>query len=87
MTTPPPLTPPRWGDPIHKDLAYVKRASAENQAAHWNAVLVCDSLLGPGSGFVVGVGPRREGRYPLVWLPQFDLHVARPQGEDAAPPA
>ncbi|MCW2843176.1 MAG: hypothetical protein JWN22_1092 [Nocardioides sp.] len=69
MATPPPLSPPRWGEPITEDAAYVKRPTAERQADHWTAALADDPLLGPDSGFRVGVGPRHDGRYPLVWVP------------------
>lgn len=39
MATPPPLSPPRLGDPINRELAYVKRASADRQDEMWNSVL------------------------------------------------
>ena len=69
MATSPPLSPPRWGEPIGDGTYYVKRQSAERQAKAWNTVVAKDPALGPCSGFRVGVGPRREGRYPLVWVP------------------
>jgi hypothetical protein len=72
MATPPPLSPPRWGEPINEDTAYVKRQSAERQADYWNIAIAGDPLLGPDSGFRVGVGHRRDGRYPLVWVPLED---------------
>ncbi len=78
MTTPPSLTLPRWGERLHPALAYVKRISAARQAAAWNQQLVGDPVLGPSSGFYVGVGAAQEQvdlpgqvrkRYPLIWLP------------------
>lgn len=70
MATAPPLTTPREGDRITdmEDLSYVKARSAAHQADMWNRVLNDDPVFGPASGFVVGVGPRMDGRYPLVWL-------------------
>ena len=69
MSTPPPLSLPREGERIRGDtFAYVKRASSVRQAAAWNEQLAGDPVLGPGSGFVVGVGPRMDGRFPLVWV-------------------
>lgn len=67
--TGPALTPPRLGDPIDHDSAYVTRASAETQAAHWNALLADDDMFGPASGLVVGVSPVKiNRRYRLVWV-------------------
>lgn len=53
---PPALTAPRLGDPIARDgdCAYVKRASADNQARTWNTVLASDPVFGPSSGLCVG---------------------------------
>ena len=69
MAVPPPLDPPRAGRRIRGEtFAYVKRVSAERQAAAWNEQLANDPVLGPTSGFVVGVGERSEGRYPLIWV-------------------
>jgi hypothetical protein len=45
MATPPPLNPPRLGDPISKECSYVKRASAEKQAGYWNLALANDPEL------------------------------------------
>jgi hypothetical protein len=69
MAIPPPLNPPRLGDPIAPGFGYVKRSSAERQAAYWNVVLADDPAFGPSSGLVVGVSPIKDqdGRYPLVW--------------------
>lgn len=65
----PSISVPQDGLPLRDlDLAYVKRQSAERQAQHWNETLALDPVLGPTSGYVVGVGPRREGLYPLVWV-------------------
>lgn len=67
----PALTPPSEDAPVTTsgfELTYVKRSSAEGQAAVWNEVLADDPVLGPSSGLVVGVGPRANGRYPLVWV-------------------
>lgn len=69
MPTPPPLSPPRWGEPIGEGIDYVKRQSAERQAETWNSVIAEDPVLGPECGLRVGVGLRRDGRYPLVWVP------------------
>lgn len=68
MTMSPSLTAPRIGDRITEaeDLSYVKRSSALLQADIWNEVLRDDALFS-GAG-VVGVGPRMDGRYPLVWV-------------------
>ena len=70
MAIPPPLNPPRLGDPINKEFSYVKRASAEKQAAYWNTVLAKDTAFGPMSGLVVGVAPIKDedGCYQLVWI-------------------
>jgi hypothetical protein len=66
---PPSLNPPRLGDPICDETAYVKRASSENQARAWNEVLADDPVFGPASGLRVGVSPMKvRGRYPLVWV-------------------
>ncbi|NKZ10767.1 hypothetical protein HGA11_07225 [Mycolicibacterium septicum DSM 44393] len=67
----PPVNPPRLGDPLDSEqFSYVKRASADHQAAMWNQVLANDPILGPTTGLVVGVAPirDRDGRYPLVWV-------------------
>lgn len=79
MATPPPLSPPRLGDPINKELAYVKRTSALTQAALWNSVLADDPIFGPSCGLVVGVSPIRDDdrRYELVWV--------QPSLEDGGP--
>ena len=71
MNAAPPLNPPRVGDPINVECAYVKRASSLHQAAQWNYALADDPIFGPDSGLVVGVAPERDadGRYPLVWVP------------------
>jgi hypothetical protein len=50
------------------ELAYVKLVSVVRQAGCWNEVLQGDAISGPSSGYVVGVGPRIDGRYPLVWV-------------------
>ncbi len=63
----PPVTLPREAALLNPHLAYVRKDSALKQAATWNRVLADNSTLGPGSGFVVGVGERCNGRYPLVW--------------------
>lgn len=76
MATPPPLTPPRSGDLINPELAYVKRISAVRQAAAWNAIIRDDPVLGPASGCLVGVGAQRNGRYPLVWSAMPDVPPA-----------
>lgn len=69
MATAPSLTPPREGELIDRgESAYVKRQSAETQARFWNEVLADDPVFGPESGFRVGVGPRMDRRYPLVWV-------------------
>ena len=72
MAYAPSLNPPRLGDPISSngELAYVKRSSAERQAALWNQVLAGDPVFGPGSGVAVGVAPVKNGerRWPLVWV-------------------
>jgi hypothetical protein len=47
MPPTPPLNLPRLGDPISEECAYVKRASAATQAAHWNALLAADPVFGP----------------------------------------
>lgn len=72
----PSLTEPALGRSLTTDgdLAYRKRASAERQAAHWNAVLVHDPVLGLESGFQVGVTPltaiQSDGpRWELIWVP------------------
>lgn len=63
------ITPPHEGELLKGiDLAYVKRRSAEFQADMWNLVLADDPVLGPASGLVVGVRPKMDGRYPLVWV-------------------
>ena len=71
MSTAPALNPPLAGEVIDVagTCAYVKPASARHQASLWNTVLRDDPVFGPASGFVVGVGPRMDGRYPLVWMP------------------
>lgn len=70
MATPPPLNPPRLGDPVGAGYGYIKRASAERQAGYLNIVLVDDPALGPSCGLVVGVSPIKDqdGYYPLVWV-------------------
>jgi hypothetical protein len=67
--TSPSVTVPRRGVPISvtEDLSYVKRASALLQAEMWNEVLLDDPIFS-NTGMVVGVGPRMDGRYPLVWV-------------------
>lgn len=72
---------PIEGAPISDvSLAYVKRASSLSQAGGWNAHLADDPVFGPASGFKVGVGPRMDGRFPLVWV-RADPH----DGADALP--
>ena len=74
------VTSPSLGQPITEtdsygepQASYVKRASAENQAHHWNEVLRDDPFHGPVSGFKVGVAPVKWGRrYPLIWVPVGD---------------
>lgn len=70
MTASPELNLPRLGASVdaRAQLAYVKRASATHQAALWNEILADDPIFGPSSGLVVGVGPRMDDRYPLVWV-------------------
>lgn len=84
MSSAPSLMPPREGGLLNPELAYVKRVSAERQAAAWNQMLSDDPVLGPASGFVVGVGAKvvegacepdcehycaaNVGRHPLVWV-------------------
>ncbi|KAA0078798.1 hypothetical protein CIW52_29935 [Mycolicibacterium sp. P9-64] len=72
MAYTPSLNPPRLGDPISSDgeLAYVKRSSAQRQAAIWNEVLAGDPVFGRGSGVAVGVAPMKndDRRWPLVWV-------------------
>jgi hypothetical protein len=74
----PPLTEPALGRSLtaDDDLAYRTRSSAERQAAHWNAVLEHDPVLGPQSGFQVGVAPltsvHSDGpRWELIWVPRL----------------
>ena len=65
------LGTPRAGDRLNGgSLAYVKRQSAERQAAAWNAILIDDPDYGPASGYRVGVGSKTAGRFPLVWVPR-----------------
>jgi hypothetical protein len=71
----PPLTEPALGRSLTADAdhAYRKRSSAERQAAHWNAVLEQDPVLGPESGLQVGVAPltsvHLDGpRWDLIWV-------------------
>lgn len=71
MPIPPPVNPPRLANPLNPDqFHYVKRASADHQAAMWNLVLADDPILGPTTGMVVGVAPirDRDGLWPLVWV-------------------
>lgn len=68
MATPPSLTVPREGVRINSEIDYAKRGTAVRQAQAWNGAIADDPVLGSASGFVVGVGPRVEGRYPLVWV-------------------
>ena len=58
----PPLTEPALGRSLTADAdhAYRTRSSAERQAAHWNAVLEHDPVLGPESGFRVGVAAAHQ---------------------------
>jgi hypothetical protein len=50
------------------ELAYVKKASAQRQAASWNEALKDDMTYGPRSGLRVFVGGVRvNDRWPLVW--------------------
>jgi hypothetical protein len=52
----------RSPDALALPLAYVKRESAMRQAAAWN-------VAGPtADGRIVAVGPRVNGRYPLIWV-------------------
>ena len=84
MATAPALNPPRLGDPISKELSYVKRSSAEKQANYWNLALADDPAFGPASGLVVGVAPIKnaEGRYQLVWV--HPERAAAPPSDGAA---
>lgn len=60
---------PRDGKAINPELAYVAKKSALRQAEKWNAIFESDPQCGADSGFVVGIGPRRDDRrYPLVWV-------------------
>lgn len=74
VASPPSITPPREGDHITPGASesYVKLASAERQASMWNEQLRLDAVCGPASGFIVGVGPRMDGRHPLVWVRSAD---------------
>ena len=64
-----PLTTPASEHPISDlGVSYAKKSSAINQAEAWNEHLKDDPVYGPRSGFVVGIGPRTAGRYPLVWV-------------------
>lgn len=64
----PSLNPPRLGDALAEGLEYVQRSSASHQAGIWNQILQDDPVCGPGSGLVVGVGPRVGRHFPLVWV-------------------
>ena len=78
MATPPCLNPPRLGDPITKECAYVKRSSAEKRAGFWNLVLVDDPVFGPTLGLIVDVAPIKDddGRHQLVWVADGHTSVA-----------
>jgi hypothetical protein len=66
----PSRNPPRLGDPISsgEELAYVKRSSAQRQAALWNQALAGDPVFGAESGMAVGAAPVRnyENRWSHV---------------------
>lgn len=68
MSILPQLSAPASERPLNLRLSYVKRETAIRQADAWNAHLQDHPELGPSSGYVVGVGSRRGGRYPLVWV-------------------
>jgi hypothetical protein len=59
MATPPPLNPPRLGDPIGTHAAYVKRSSTERQANYWNMAIADDPAFGPNSS--LAVAPMKDG--------------------------
>ena len=70
----PTLTEPALGRSLTADAAYRTRSSAERQATFWNDVLEQDPVLGPKSGFQVGVAPltslHDDGpRWELIWVP------------------
>lgn len=75
MGIPPPLNPPRCGYPINLECQYVKKESAVRQANHWKSALADDPVLGPVSGYTIGVGPRKNGLYPLIWVTVRDAGV------------
>jgi len=49
----------------------------------WNGVLAEDPVFGPASGFVVGVGARANGRYPLIWVGQPGHDEDRAESEES----
>jgi len=70
MATSPVISTPSPGRLLAPGLGYVKRKSAEHQADMWNEALAQDAVLGPSSGFKVGVSERDvDGLWMLVWIP------------------
>jgi hypothetical protein len=73
MATSPVISTPSRGGLLAPGLGYVERRSAEHQADMWNEALAGDFVLGPSSGFTVGVGERDiDGLWMLVWIPLVD---------------
>jgi hypothetical protein len=61
MATSPVISTPSRGGLLAPSLGYVERRSAEHQADMWNEALAGDFVLGPSSGFKVGVGATSTG--------------------------
>jgi hypothetical protein len=69
VATSPSISTPSPGRFLAPGLGYVKRQSAEHQAEAWNSVLADDPVLGPASGFEVGVSERDvDGLWMLIWI-------------------